>query len=152
MKTLFILISLVLSLAHGAGAGAVPAAGAGAVPAAVECCQIAPRAGKMPPVIVVIRADDGAAGRGSDVGAVSVAAPAAHAEYKRMTTVYSLEHADDAVIVVDSDGELWEFYGVEDWAVGDYCELTMIDAGKPGYKWDDEITRTIYKGVNETFE
>lgn len=141
MKTLFVMISLVLSLAHGAGAGAVPAAGAGAVPAAVECCQIAPRAGKMPPVIVVIRADEGA-GRAAD----------APAEYKRMTTVYSLEHADDAVIVVDNDGELWEFYGCEDWAIGDWCELTMIDAGKPGYKWDDEITRTIYKGVNESFE
>ena len=139
MKTLFILISLVLSLAHGAGAGAVPAAGAGAVPAAVECCQIAPRAGKMPPVIVVIRADDGAG-------------PATPAEYKRMTTVYGLDPADDAVIVVDNDGELWEFYGVEDWNVGDYCELTMIDSGKPGYKWDDEITRTVYKGVNESFE
>lgn len=139
MKTLFVMISLVLSLAHGAGAGAVPAAGAGAAPSAVECCQIAPRAGKMPPVIVVIRADAGAA-------------PAAPAEYKRMTTVYGLEPADDAVIVVDGDGELWEFYGVEDWAVGDWCELTMIDAGKPGYKWDDEITRTIYKGTNESFQ
>ena len=142
MKTLFILISLVLSLAHGAGAGAVPAAGAGDAPAAVECCQIAPRAGKMPPVIVVIRADDGA----------GPAAPAAPAEYRRLTTVYSLDPADDAVIVVDNDGELWEFYGVEDWHVGDYCELTMIDSGKPGYKWDDEITRTIYKGTNESFE
>ena len=93
----------------------------------------------MPPVIVVIRADDGAG-------------PAAPAEYRKMTTVYSLDPADDAVIVVDNDGELWEFYGVEDWAIGDYCELTMIDAGKPGYKWDDEITHTVYKGVNESFE
>lgn len=149
MKTLFVMISLFLSLAHGAGAGAAPASGAGAVPAAVECCQIAPGAWNAPNVVNAIRADGGA------VGAVSVAvtdSPAAPAEYKRMTTVYSLDHADDAVIVVDSDGELWEFYGVEDWAVGDLCELTMIDAGKPGYKWDDEITRTVYKGVNETFE
>ena len=139
MKTLFVMISLMLSLAHGAGAGATPAAGAGASPAAVECCQIAPRAGKAPSIIVVVRADAGAG-------------PAAPAEYRRLTTVYALEPADDAVIVVDNDGELWEFTGIEDWTVGDYCELTMIDTGISNYQWDDEITRTIYKGVNETFE
>lgn len=99
----------------------------------------------MPPVIVVIRADDGAV-------PAAPAAPATPTEYRRLTTVYSLEPADDAVIVVDSDGELWEFYSVEDWHVGDYCELTMIDAGKTGYQWDDEITRTIYKGTNESFQ
>ena len=69
------------------------------------------------------------------------------AEYKRMATVYSLEYSDNAVIVVDSDGELWEFYGVEDWAVWDRCQLTMQDNGTPGNVYDDIITSAIYTGA-----
>lgn len=128
MKKLFILISLVLTISNNAAGDAARDVQAAAVKAA-RCPRIS-----------------------CTMQAKEKALPAAPAEYKRMTTVYSLEPADDAVIVVDSDGELWEFYGVKDWAVGDWCELIMIDAGKPGYKWDDEIVRTIYKGTNESFE
>ena len=129
MKKLLSIISLVLTISNNAAG----AAARGLETAAVQAARNVPRI----------------------TGAIQAKkdpAPAAPAEYKRLTTVYSLEPADNAVIVVDSDGELWEFYGVEDWAVGDWCELTMIDAGKSGYTWDDEITRTVYKGTNESFE
>lgn len=129
MKKLLSIISLVLTISNNAAGAAAHDVQAAAVKAAARC----------PRIVCTMQAKE-------------KALPAAPAEYRRMTTVYSLEPADDAVIVVDSDGELWEFYGVEDWAVGDWCELTMIDTGKPGYKWDDEITRTIYKGTNESFE
>ena len=129
MKKLLSIISLVLTISNNAAG----AAARDIQTAAIQAARKAPR------ITCTMQAKKGPA-------------PASPAEYRRLTTVYSLEPSDDAVIVVDSDGELWEFYGVEDWEIGDYCELTMIDAGKPGYKWDDEITRTIYKGVNETFE
>lgn len=128
MKKLFSIISLVLIISNNAARDAKAAAIQAARKVPRIACTIQAKKGPVP------------------------AAPAAPAEYRRLTTVYSLEPADDVVIVVDSDGELWDFYGVEDWHVGDYCELTMIDAGISNYQWDDEITLALYKGVNESFE
>lgn len=72
--------------------------------------------------------------------------------YTKMSTVLEVNNYDDSVIVVDEYGEMWEFYGAEDWAVADYCELIFSESGVPGYFWDDAIVGTIYKGVNEQFE
>ena len=72
--------------------------------------------------------------------------------YKKMTIVVETNRQSDVVTVIDKNGELWEFYGVEDWFVGDYCLLTFIDSGIRGYMWDDEIISTIYRGWNEDFE
>lgn len=72
--------------------------------------------------------------------------------YRKMSTVIETNKYDDSVIVVDENGEMWEFYGVEDWFVGDYCLLTFIDSGIRGYMWDDEIIGTIYRGWNEDYE
>ena len=72
--------------------------------------------------------------------------------YTKMSTVLEVNHYDDSVIVVDEYGEMWEFYGAEDWAVADYCELIFTESGVPGYFWDDAIVGTVYKGVNEQFE
>ena len=74
------------------------------------------------------------------------------ATYPMCGIVYALEYADDAVIVVTPDGELWEFYGCEDWAVGDICAMTFKDAGIPDYIWDDEIIETRYVGHDEGWE
>ena len=72
--------------------------------------------------------------------------------YTKMSTVLEVNSYDDSVIVVDEYGEMWEFYGAEDWAVADYCELIFAESGVPGYFWDDAIVGTVYKGVNEQFE
>lgn len=72
--------------------------------------------------------------------------------YTREAIVYSLEYNDDAVIVETLDGELWEFYGCEDWFVNDICVLTFKDAGIPGYIWDDEIVNARYVGYRATLE
>ena len=72
--------------------------------------------------------------------------------YTKMATVLEVNSYDDSVIVVDEYGEMWEFYGAEDWAVADYCELIFSESGVPGYFWDDAIVGTVYKGVNEQFE
>lgn len=66
--------------------------------------------------------------------------------YPACGIVYGLEYADDAVIVMTPDGELWEFYGCEDWAIGDICAMTFADAGIPNYIWDDEIIDVRYVG------
>ena len=63
----------------------------------------------------------------------------AHHVYTKRGTVYGIEYADDAVIVVDENGELWEFYGAEGWSIDDPITLTMEDTGVPGYAWDDAI-------------
>ena len=72
--------------------------------------------------------------------------------YRKMSTVIETNKFDDSVIVEDENGELWEFYGVEDWFVGDYCLLTFIDSGIRGYMWDDSIIGVRYRGWNEDFE
>lgn len=72
--------------------------------------------------------------------------------YPKCGVVYALEYAEDAVIVQDFTGELWEFYGIEDWMVGDIVAMTMLDAGLPDYIWDDEIIAAVYDGYIEGWE
>lgn len=75
------------------------------------------------------------------------AIPSAPRIYTRYGTVYGLEYAEGAVIVETDDGELWEFYNgptTEDWMIDDGCLLTFIDAGVPGWMYDDEIVHARY--------
>lgn len=74
------------------------------------------------------------------------------ANYTMMSTVVQCNYHDDSVIVQDDSGELWEFYGVEDWMEGDYCELTFQDTGIEGWRWDDAIVGARYRGYNESWE
>ena len=71
-------------------------------------------------------------------------------EYVRTGIVYAVEYADDTIVVETLDGELWAFYGCEDWECGDICELTFMDAGILNYIWDDEITNVCYLGRRAT--
>lgn len=43
--------------------------------------------------------------------------------YLLQTTVISV--SDDIITVIDNCGNLWEFYGAEDWKVGDECICIM---------------------------
>ena len=45
--------------------------------------------------------------------------------YALTTQVVEIDEENDAVVVEDFNGNLWEFYGIEDWQVGDCASLIM---------------------------
>lgn len=64
--------------------------------------------------------------------------------YIRETVVYEFVPAEDEVVVEDSQGNLYAFYGIEDWEINDRCVLLMDDMGTESIE-DDEIIRTFYR-------
>ena len=64
----------------------------------------------------------------------------AREDYSRRVTVTELDKGTDIVTVEDEQGNLWEFYGVDDWHTGDKCELLMEDNGTREIQ-DDIIVR-----------
>lgn len=70
----------------------------------------------------------------------------AHAAvYPSMGRVIDVNRWDDTVTVEDPSGNLWEWYGAEDWEYGDLVALLMDDEGTE-IIWDDTILETIYMG------
>ena len=63
--------------------------------------------------------------------------------YALTTQVVEIDAENDAVIVEDSNGNLWEFYGAEDWQVGDCASLIMNSRGTVGVE-DDKIEDARY--------
>lgn len=61
----------------------------------------------------------------------------------RTTIVVELDHSIDTVTCRDSVGYLWEFYGIEDWCVGDGCTLLLYDNATESIL-DDVILKTTY--------
>lgn len=67
-----------------------------------------------------------------------------NAKYYALTTcVVELDREKDVVIVKDSVGNRWEFYGVEDWQEGDCASLLICDNGTESI-FDDEIHGVRY--------
>lgn len=66
--------------------------------------------------------------------------------YPLTTQVVELDPSADVVVCVDGAGNLWEFYGVEDWQVGDFASLLMDSKGTPSI-YDDEIMMARYAGI-----
>ena len=80
------------------------------------------------------------------------------------TRVEDLEHTDDTYVLraqvvgvdkkadvvacVDTVGNVWEFYGVENWQEGDFATLTMDTCGTTNI-FDDKIVKVEY---NENVE
>lgn len=64
--------------------------------------------------------------------------------YANLTTIVDIDRNTDVVVCEDCNGNLWEFYGAEDWQVGDECNLVMFDCGT------DEITDDVI--IRETYE
>lgn len=62
--------------------------------------------------------------------------------YPLSTTVTEIK--SDTVTVEDSNGNLWEFDGVEDWQVGDCCALIMHD-NSTSEIMDDKIISAKYQ-------
>lgn len=65
--------------------------------------------------------------------------------YPETAIVTELDYATDTVTVECFNGNLFSFYGTEDWAEGDICSMLMNDNGTP-IVYDDEILSVKYSG------
>lgn len=73
--------------------------------------------------------------------------------YSRAAVIYDFDYKEDIVKVVDAVGFSWEFYGIEDYCIGDLVVMTMEDKNNtPETILDDHITNTSYGGFVVTFE
>lgn len=68
--------------------------------------------------------------------------------YPLTVQVIKLDRNADIVACVDGAGNCWEFYGVEDWQVGDFASLLMDSKGTSSI-YDDEIITARYAGIFE---
>lgn len=63
--------------------------------------------------------------------------------YALATVVTAIDSTEDAIICEDCNGNVWAFYGVEDWQVGDNANLLMHDNGTKSI-YDDVICDATY--------
>ena len=82
------------------------------------------------------------------IAVLLVCAPKADAHnegnyYALTTCVVEVDRDNDIVTCEDSNGNLWEFYGCEDWQEGDCASLLMNDQGTASV-YDDAIEDTRY--------
>ena len=68
--------------------------------------------------------------------------------YALTTKVVKLDRENDVVVCEDFNGNLWEFYGCEDWQIDDIASLLMDDNGTSTI-YDDEIVNARYNGTFE---
>ena len=68
--------------------------------------------------------------------------------YVLRAQVVGIDKKADVVACVDTAGNVWEFYGVEDWQEGDLATLTMDACGTTNI-FDDKIVKVEY---NENVE
>lgn len=65
--------------------------------------------------------------------------------YPLNTVVQEINEETDTVTCADCNGNLWEFYGVEDWQEGDFATMIMDTCGTTNI-FDDEIVKVEYNG------
>ena len=70
---------------------------------------------------------------------------AANKLYPLNTVVQEINEETDTVTCADYNGNLWEFYGVEDWQEGDFATMIMDTCGTTNI-FDDEIVKVEYNG------
>ena len=58
--------------------------------------------------------------------------------YPMSGIVTEVNREADTVAITTNDGNIWEFYGAEDWMIGDLCAMLMNDMGTAEIT-DDEI-------------
>lgn len=66
-----------------------------------------------------------------------------HDYYALATKIVEINEWEDVVTCKDCNGNLWQFYGVEDWEVGDNANLLMDKCGTAEI-FDDVICGTSY--------
>jgi hypothetical protein len=65
--------------------------------------------------------------------------------YALTCEVVEVDRVRDVVTCEDYNGNLWEFYGCEDWQTGDCASLLMDSRGTESVH-DDTITHARYSG------
>ena len=65
--------------------------------------------------------------------------------YPDTMTVTGIDTEADVVTLTTSSGHMYQFYGVEDWQIGDICSCIMNDNGTETIE-DDIIVDTKYSG------
>lgn len=65
--------------------------------------------------------------------------------YAITTVVVEINHDEDTVACQDFNGNIWVFYGVEDWLVGDVATLVMWNC-ETDIIYDDEVMDVYYSG------
>lgn len=68
--------------------------------------------------------------------------------YGMLGIVVDLDSSKDLVSVSNWNGDTWQFYGVEDWNVGDFADLVMWDNNTENTIYDDVILRATYERVD----
>ena len=68
--------------------------------------------------------------------------------YPLTTKVVMVDYPTDVVWCEDFNGNIWEFYGCEDWCVNDIASLLINDNGTENI-YDDEIMSAKYNGTFE---
>lgn len=66
--------------------------------------------------------------------------------YPNAGIVAEVNREADTVTVETQNGHMWEFYGAEDWMIGDLCAMLMNDMGTAEVT-DDEIVSVRYCGT-----
>ena len=75
-----------------------------------------------------------------------------HKHWYGMTAVVThISEATDTVTIKDFNGNLWQFKGVEDWAIDDVVSCIMDSKGTALIK-DDEIVKVQYSGYFEGWQ
>lgn len=64
--------------------------------------------------------------------------------YAKTAIVTEIDRKNDLVTVLDGVGYEWQFYGVEDWMIGDYASMVMYD-NKTESIFDDSIIDVKYE-------
>lgn len=71
--------------------------------------------------------------------------------YSRVGTVCAIDEVRNSVLVVDGVNFKWEFFGVEDWEVGDMVSMIMDDNGTDFIE-DDIIIDVTFVGFPDWYE
>ena len=71
-------------------------------------------------------------------------------DYAMVTKVVKVDYSTDLVDVVDANGNIWQFYGCEDWDVNDLCACLMDD-NNTEIIYDDVIVSCRYCGTIDNF-
>lgn len=75
-----------------------------------------------------------------------------HVLYPEVGIIVELDYAEDLVTVEDVAGNLWQFYGTEDFCIGDLVRVLMYNAGTPHSIYDDQILIAWYAGTLQQFQ
>ena len=75
------------------------------------------------------------------------AQPAVDNLYPHAAVVVEVDENNDSVYLSDYNGEIWMFYGAEDWMIGDIAAMIIDDRGTPEIAGDRIISVRYCGGI-----